>query len=732
MKRFTQVLLLAILPLSPPLFAQDFIPTQDAYLERGERRVDNFLRVEPTTRVAYLKFDLSTLPEDFEAATLQLTINGDPGSGTIEIFEGSNTAWTEANLSSNNAPLPLTRSPRATAFGNFLEGQTINFDLTLLLNLTTETEISLIVSMPPGSNDVSFGSTRSTTGPVLVVGDALDDPDDRADTIITYTALTDFPDITSGEVPYIRDTRFNALAIDASIEENRDRTAQASRIFEGTTGLYDVEITTLTEEDGESTYRLLVNGEEVATYTNPSVFEDRPRDLQPNFNTWESIALKDGDQLTVESNSQTNGLIPEDGGTAWARGRWRQLELTLTEARPFFDLSQDLLLAQFDSKPDADDVMAQAALACMLDHPDFLGVNYYGVAGAIGRQGGAFIDTDTLFELGFGPLNEFWTDADDDYPGSVTRIVERVRPVLEAGGTVWVQEAGQSDITADWIRVLLDEGISADTIKEHVIVVQHSQWNEDQTTPDDLAFTIAMTDYRSIDDGNADPADYSTRAFRGPETPNYVGSDPIWLNRAVSADNPNDEARLLWAEADRIIDDSGFNAGFSEIPGGGVDFSDCVEDWWIFNIGADAGDLSSFWDRYVVNQLDAYSLWRIEHFGTSNQEGITRNEQDPNLDGEANLLEFATGQDPNTNSILSIILDTEAPSPSFTYPMNLAAAGLGMNFTIESSNDLLPTSWTPTNASQEPGPITDGIQLMTVTLPADTQPKRFLRLRISF
>jgi hypothetical protein len=51
--------------------------------------------------------------------------------------------------------------------------------------------------------------------------------------------------------------------------------------------------------------------------------------------------------------------------------------------------------------------------------------------------------------------------------------------------------------------------------------------------------------------------------------------------------------------AEKIIDDSGFNASYSVIPKGGVDFSDCVENIWIFNI-TNAGSVSDFWSRYVT------------------------------------------------------------------------------------------------------------------------------------
>jgi hypothetical protein len=50
-----------------------------------------------------------------------------------------------------------------------------------------------------------------------------------------------------------------------------------------------------------------------------------------------------------------------------------------------FDVSRDILLAQFDGRPDADDLHAQAAFGCMLRHPEFADVKVYGVHNAYGK-----------------------------------------------------------------------------------------------------------------------------------------------------------------------------------------------------------------------------------------------------------------------------------------------------------------------------------------------------------
>jgi hypothetical protein len=302
------------------------------------------------------------------------------------------------------------------------------------------------------------------------------------------------------------------------------------------------------------------------------------------------------DPSVPESSTDPNTTVNQVGANA--------------SARPNFNSSTDILIAQFDSKPDADDVMAQAALACMLGHVDLQGAHVYAVAGAVGKQSGVYINSRTLFAMIFGAENGNWTDAKKNWRASVRRIKNKVQPILNAGGTVWVQEAGQSDITADWIAALIGEGVPETVIKKQVVVVQHSQWNEDHTHPTDLGYVQSKATYVAIDDGNANPGDYSSRGARGPETPNYVDKSVNWLKKAKAGSNPNAKARAVWTEADRIIKDSGFNARYSIIPGGGVDFSDCVEAWWIFGIGNDAKDVASFWDRYVINAPTRKSVSR--------------------------------------------------------------------------------------------------------------------------
>lgn len=291
---------------------------------------------------------------------------------------------------------------------------------------------------------------------------------------------------------------------------------------------------------------------------------------------------------------------------------------------PDFDVNKDILVAQFDNRTDADDLHSIAALGSMLQHRDFYGVNVYAVLGATGTQVGGIIDSISLMELVWGPEGTNWTDARSEnerlgnpnsrWINSVARIKDKVKPILEAGGNVWVQEAGQSHITADWIKALRDDGTPL-SLTKNIFVVQHSWWNAGKTRSSDQEYMEENATYIRIEDGNHssddygfnsratidnDTADYETDDYDSPGN-NDLDEHRNLRNNAKTAANPNATTRSYWAEADRIIEVIGFNESHSVISSGGLDFSDCVENWYIFQLGTPLDTVDEFWNRYVMN-----------------------------------------------------------------------------------------------------------------------------------
>ena len=78
---------------------------------------------------------------------------------------------------------------------------------------------------------------------------------------------------------------------------------------------------------------------------------------------------------------------------------------------PSFDKNKDLLIFQFDNRPDPDDIHSQGAVGSMIRHSDFDGVKTYAVLGATGT-GHEILNSTTLMKLIFGPEgSDTWTDA---------------------------------------------------------------------------------------------------------------------------------------------------------------------------------------------------------------------------------------------------------------------------------------------------------------------------------
>jgi hypothetical protein len=171
------------------------------------------------------------------------------------------------------------------------------------------------------------GGTSANSGTITVTTVATPPP--VGDPLVLW-ATTNFPNINAGAVPAYKDNARNALAIDAANESYRGQFAAAVTTFAGTAGTYNLTLTTLTETDGECTYRVLINGLQQGTFTNPRSGVD----YQEVNHTISNITVAAGATIRVEFNTHSNGLIPEGGGFAWARGRWRKLVLASNISAP--------------------------------------------------------------------------------------------------------------------------------------------------------------------------------------------------------------------------------------------------------------------------------------------------------------------------------------------------------------------------------------------------------------
>jgi hypothetical protein len=236
--------------------------------------------------------------------------------------------------------------------------------------------------------------------------------------------------------------------------------------------------------------------------------------------------------------------------------------------KPVFDLSKDLLLAHYDCKTDVDDLHSVAAFATLLSTKPYAELNYYAVAGAYGIQDGLYVPPNELFVSAFG---ENWSDAHNDFDIALEEVYEQVRDIVEAGGNIWIAEAGQSDFSAALSKKVALHHPEI-KIQDRIVLVQHSNWNQDVTNPEDLTYVRTHINYFKIPDGNA----------TGNGTPGFKSDDAgTWQ------DHLSIEQQAVWKMAIRLANEyNGVDGRYlnTAIDSGGLDFSDFSEICWILGL----------------------------------------------------------------------------------------------------------------------------------------------------
>jgi len=277
-----------------------------------------------------------------------------------------------------------------------------------------------------------------------------------------------------------------------------------------------------------------------------------------------------------------------------------------------FNKSTDLLLANFDLMPDMDDIHSLAALGCILKHEDYQDVNFWAVCGAYGKQDLEYITSaqPEFMTLLFGPQNVHWTDAHNDWNASVTRVTADVVKILNAGGNVFVQEGGQSDFSYDVAQAAIAAGVSATKIQNNFIIVQHSNYNTNQSTEKSW-LNSGDVNYIKIEDCND----------AGNGTPAYKETSTEYIMAARATSNPNAYAQRYWEMADDICKD--WNRGNPTIVAGGIDFSDCGENWYIFGWNDKYMTVQEFFDDFVTNDIGPVDFPPTVKFVTPTQTNFT-------------------------------------------------------------------------------------------------------------
>jgi len=247
-----------------------------------------------------------------------------------------------------------------------------------------------------------------------------------------------------------------------------------------------------------------------------------------------------------------------------------------------FNIEKDLLLVQFDCKTDVDDLHTLAALVTLLSDSKFSKIRYHAVAGTYGIQEGLYVPANPLFQLAFG---DNWTDAHEKVNGAVEKVNAIIKKILETQGDIWIAEAGQSDFTAKLIKSMQSD-LPDLSVSQRIHVVQHSEWNENSTSPESLQFVKKNTDYQKIPDGNA----------VGNGTPGFLSPEYTQWKKKIS----NPKLIGIWQLATDLSNKYNGKEGRynnEAISAGGLDFSDLSEVCWILGL-QDIIDTEQFFNLY--------------------------------------------------------------------------------------------------------------------------------------
>jgi hypothetical protein len=133
----------------------------------------------------------------------------------------------------------------------------------------------------------------------------------------------------------------------------------------------------------------------------------------------------------------------------------------------------------------------------------------------------------------------------------------------------------------------------------------------------------------------------------------------------------------------------------------------------------------------MQTSLTPIEQWRLQYFGTTANSGNSADSFDANKDGESNLLEFATSQNPNapTKAVTSVVKNGSALE--FTYPRSNAAMLDGVTFTVQWSDTLATNSWSSAGVTEQILSDNGTVQSVKASVAAASGGRRFLRLKIS-
>ena len=127
--------------------------------------------------------------------------------------------------------------------------------------------------------------------------------------------------------------------------------------------------------------------------------------------------------------------------------------------------------------------------------------------------------------------------------------------------------------------------------------------------------------------------------------------------------------------------------------------------------------------------LAAIEIWRQQNFGTISSSGAASDLFDADGDGECNLLEFATGQNPNAGTRKPATLARNGANLAFTYFRSKTAMG-ETQYVVEWCDDLVTGAWSASGVVASVLSDDGNVQTVQANVPSGIGNRRFVRLRV--
>lgn len=179
--------------------------------------------------------------------------------------------------------------------------------------------------------------------------------------------------------------------------------------------------------------------------------------------------------------------------------------INISAAQTIFNPATDLISLHYDHAPDRDDGHSAVADRVILQEQfgtSWLENHILAVSGAYGINHDSFqSESDTVMDAVWGDCCG-WVAADVHWERAIRKLYSSWTKTIVSGGKVWVKEGGQSDLTAEVLRMIQQKNPNI-TIDQSIYVVQHSDWNEGKTSDKALEYVKKTSYYIRIEDANA-------------------------------------------------------------------------------------------------------------------------------------------------------------------------------------------------------------------------------------